>query len=53
MAWNQQALTFVAVPRVVLVARKGNVEAHRFALLQLFWLALVSVGLFNSGQSRF
>ena len=39
--------TLVNVPIAVLAARRGNIRAHRKAMLSLFWLALVGAGLFT------
>lgn len=45
-------LTLINVPRAVLAARSGNIKAHRSAMLQLYWLALVGAGLFTLLPNR-
>jgi uncharacterized membrane protein len=39
--------TLFNVPYAVLAARRGNIQAHRKAMLSLYWLALVGAGLFT------
>jgi uncharacterized membrane protein len=45
-------LTFINTPRAIWAARKGNIKAHRNAMLQLFWIALVGAGLFTLLPNR-
>ncbi len=40
-------VTLVAIPVALLAVRAGNIRRHRFALLTLFWTALVGAGLFT------
>ena len=44
--------TLFTVPRAILSARRGNIKAHRSAMLQLFWLALIGAGMFTLLPSR-
>ena len=40
-------VTIATVVRAVYHARKGNIRAHRTAMLILFWVALIITGLFT------
>jgi uncharacterized membrane protein len=44
--------TLLNVPYAVWAARRGNIKAHRRAMLSLFWLALVGAGLFTLLPNR-
>jgi uncharacterized membrane protein len=44
--------TLFTVPRAVLAARRGNIKAHRSAMQQLFWFALIGAGLFTLLPNR-
>ena len=40
-------MTLAGVPRAVILARRGDSAGHRRMMAMLFWLALVSAGLFT------
>lgn len=45
-------ITIIGVPSAVLAARRGELKKHRFAMMQLYWLALITAGAFTLMPGR-